>query len=61
MRKLTLRDLLATLIVAAVVVPFVGYSVRGSMPFGQDPHRRRHVNAPSGRPTVVRSSWYRTP
>jgi hypothetical protein len=37
MRKLTVRDLLATLIVAAVVVPFVGYSVRGSMPFVQDP------------------------
>lgn len=36
-RKLTFRDLLATLIVAAVVVPFVGYSIRGSMPFLQDP------------------------
>ena len=29
MRKLTLRDILATLVVAAVVVPFIGYSVRG--------------------------------
>jgi hypothetical protein len=37
MRKLTVRDLLATLIVAAAVVPFVGYSVRGSMPFVEDP------------------------
>jgi hypothetical protein len=37
MRKLTFRDLLATLITAAVVVPFIGYSVRGSMPFVQDP------------------------
>jgi hypothetical protein len=37
MRKLTLRDLLATLITAAVVVPFIGYSVRGSMPVVQDP------------------------
>lgn len=37
MRKLSVRDLLATLIVAAVAVPFVGYSVRGSMPFVQDP------------------------
>jgi hypothetical protein len=33
MRKLTLRGILATLVVAAVVVPFIGYSVRGSMPF----------------------------
>jgi hypothetical protein len=30
-------DLLATLITAAMVVPFVGYSVRGPMPFVQDP------------------------
>lgn len=37
MKKLTPRDLAATLIVAAVIVPFVGYSVRGSMPFVQDP------------------------
>jgi hypothetical protein len=37
MRKLTLRDILATLAVAAVVVPFIGYSVRGSMPFVHDP------------------------
>jgi hypothetical protein len=37
MRKLTIRDLLATLIIAAVVVPFIGYSIRGSMPFVQDP------------------------
>ena len=37
MRKLTLRGILATLVVAAVVVPFIGYSVRGSMPFVHDP------------------------
>jgi len=37
MRQLTLRDLVATLITAAVVVPFVGYSVRGSMPLCKTP------------------------
>ncbi len=37
MHKLTTRDLLATLITAAVVVSFIGYSARGSMPFVQDP------------------------
>jgi hypothetical protein len=37
MRKLTVRDLLGTLIIAAIVVPFIGYSARGSMPFVQDP------------------------
>ena len=36
-RKLTLRDILATLAVAAVIVPFIGYSVRGCMPFVHDP------------------------
>ncbi|MZF87706.1 hypothetical protein [Streptomyces sp. SID5643] len=37
MRKQTVREILATLLVAAVVVPFIGYSVRGSMPFVEDP------------------------
>ena len=37
MRKLTTRDLLATLVIAAVAVPLVGYPARGSMPFVQDP------------------------
>lgn len=37
MQKLTIRDLFSTLIVAAILIPFVGYSVRGSMPFVQDP------------------------
>lgn len=37
MRKLTSKDALATLMVAAIVVPFVGYSIRGSMPFLEDP------------------------
>jgi hypothetical protein len=37
MPRLTKRDAFATVIVAAVVVPNVGYVVRGSMPFIQDP------------------------
>ena len=37
MRKPTLRDILATLVVAAVVVPFIGCPVRGSMPFAHGP------------------------
>jgi hypothetical protein len=31
------RDGLATLLVAAILVPYIGYLVRGSMPFIQDP------------------------
>lgn len=37
MRKLTVRDAWATLIVAAVLIPFVGYSARGSWPLVEDP------------------------
>ena len=37
MRKLTVRDAVASLIVAAVLIPFVGYSARGSWPFVEDP------------------------
>lgn len=37
MRKLTARDAWATLIVAAVLIPFVGYSARGTWPYVEDP------------------------
>jgi hypothetical protein len=47
-RKLTIRDLLATLIVAAVVVPFAGYSARGSMPFVHDPRGMAAVGVAGG-------------
>lgn len=33
----TTRNTIATLLVAAIVVPYVGYLVRGEMPFLQDP------------------------
>jgi hypothetical protein len=36
MRRLTVRDVLGTLLVAAIVVPFIGYSIRGSVPLIQD-------------------------
>ena len=35
--RLSRRDMLVTAIVGAVVVPYVGYLVRGSMPYIQDP------------------------
>ena len=35
--KRIIRDVVATLLVAAVVVPYVGYLVRGEMPFIEDP------------------------
>ena len=37
MRRLTSRDAMATVLVAAVAIPYVGYLIRGEMPFIQDP------------------------
>jgi hypothetical protein len=48
MRRLTIKDLLATLIVAAAVVPFAGYSARGSMPFVHDPRAMATVGVVGG-------------
>lgn len=35
--KLTWKDLTATVLVAAIAVPYIGYLVRGDMPFIEDP------------------------
>ena len=35
--KLTLRDLVATLLVVAIAVPYIGYLMNGSMPYIEDP------------------------
>lgn len=35
--KLTKRDAIATIAVAAIIVPYVGYVINGSMPFIKDP------------------------
>jgi hypothetical protein len=37
MRHLTGRDAVATILVAAIAVPYIGYLINGSMPFVQDP------------------------
>ncbi len=37
MRLLTMRDWLGTVLVVAIVVPYVGFLVRGDMPLIQDP------------------------
>ena len=35
--KLTRRDVVATVLFAAIIVPYIGYVMRGSMPYIQDP------------------------
>jgi hypothetical protein len=37
MRRLTIRDAFATVMLVAVGIPYVGYLIRGEMPFIQDP------------------------
>jgi hypothetical protein len=39
--KLKLKDLLATILFAAIAVPYVGYLINGEMPFIKDPPERR--------------------
>lgn len=34
--KLTLRDLVATILVLAIAIPYVGYLIQGDMPFVED-------------------------
>jgi hypothetical protein len=36
MRKLTLKDSIATVLLAAVAIPYVGYLIQGEMPFIRD-------------------------
>jgi hypothetical protein len=35
--RITYKDVIATLLVAAIVVPYIGYLAWGDMPFIQDP------------------------
>ena len=37
MKKLSVRDGIATLALLAVLIPYVGYLIRGEMPFIEDP------------------------
>lgn len=35
--RLTIRDLIATVLMLAIAIPYVGYLIRGEMPFIEDP------------------------
>ncbi|HWL35535.1 MAG TPA: hypothetical protein VNQ77_05025 [Frankiaceae bacterium] len=54
--RLSRKDLLASLVMLAVVVPFVGYSIRGSMPFVEDPRGMAAV-ALAGALALVWVQW----
>lgn len=50
--RLTLRDLVATILVAAIGVPYVGYLVNGEMPFIKDPRGMSAVGLVLGAASV---------
>jgi hypothetical protein len=60
------RDLVATVIFAAILVPYLGYVINGSMPFVQDPRGMASVGllgmflmmiAFGGRESLTGGSW----
>ena len=54
---LTWKDLAATVLVAATVVPFVGYMATGSMPFVQDPTGMAGLGLVLGLIAAVVGGW----
>ena len=55
--KLTVRDAIATVLVAAVVVPYAGYLAWGSMPFIQDPEGMAAVALVFGVAAAANGGW----
>ena len=54
MRRLTAKDAIATVLVAAVALPYVGYLIRDEMLFIQDPRGMAAVGI-----VGLRSAWLR--
>lgn len=61
MLRLTWKDALATVFVAAIVVPYVGYLTQGSMPFIQDPEGMAGVGLILGVAAAVIGGWVAWP
>lgn len=55
--RLTWRDAAATLLVAAIAVPYIGYLIRGSMPFIQDPTGMAGVGLVLGAAAALVGGW----
>lgn len=57
MRQLTGRDAVATILVAAIAVPYIGYLINGSMPFVQDPTGMAGVGLILGFAAALVGGW----
>jgi hypothetical protein len=55
--RLTVRDAIATFLVAAILVPYVGYLINGSMPFIQDPRGMSGVGLIFGVAAAAIGGW----
>jgi hypothetical protein len=55
--RLTWRDGAATLLVAAIAVPYIGYVINGSMPFIQDPTGMAGLGLLLGAAAAVIGGW----
>jgi hypothetical protein len=57
MRHLTGKDAVATILVAAIAVPYIGYLINGSMPFVQDPTGMAGVGLLLGLAAALVGGW----
>jgi hypothetical protein len=55
--RLTLRDGAATVLLAAVLVPYIGYVATGSMPFVQDPEGMASTGIVFGVVAAIIGGW----
>lgn len=55
--RLTVRDGIATILVLAIAIPYVGYLINGSMPFVQDPTGMAAVGLILGLIAAVVGGW----
>lgn len=56
--RLVWKDAVATVLVAAIVVPFVGYMATGSMPYVQDPTGMAGLALALGLLAAVAGGWW---
>ncbi len=57
MRHLTFRDVVATILVAAIAIPYIGYLINGSMPFIEDPTGMAGVGLILGLAAAAVGGW----
>ncbi len=57
MMTLKVRDLVATVLVVAIAIPYVGYLMRGEMPFIEDPRGMAATGLILGAAAYLMTTW----